>query len=129
MSFSEKICQAACHCTVIDLIIAYHACFVIREYEKKGADKTNTHIEVLPPSVYALRGIIFYTVAKINQNLALLLFVKVILIISTFYMKNSGIYNKMLTFIGSVRMTIANSNLNITDFRFFEIAGITCNKY
>ena len=30
-------------------------------------DKTNTHIEVLPPSVYALRGIIFYTVAKINQ--------------------------------------------------------------
>lgn len=36
----------------------------------KVMHKTNTHIEVLPPSVYALRGIIFYTVAKINQNLA-----------------------------------------------------------
>ena len=35
------------------------------------AFKTNTHIEVLPPSVYALRGIIFYTVAKINENLML----------------------------------------------------------
>ena len=33
----------------------------------KVMHKTNTHIEVLPPSVYALRGIIFYTVAKINQ--------------------------------------------------------------
>ena len=36
----------------------------------KVMHKTNTHIEVLPPSVYALRGIIFYTVAKINQNLS-----------------------------------------------------------
>ena len=36
---------------------------------KKAPHKTNTHIEVLPPSVYALRGIIFYTVAKIIQNL------------------------------------------------------------
>ena len=42
-------------------------------------------------------------------------------------MKNTGIYNKMLTFIGSVWMTIANSNLNITNYRFFEITGITCN--
>lgn len=42
-------------------------------------------------------------------------------------MKNSGIYNKMLAFIGSVWMTIANSDLNITDFRFLEIAGITCD--
>ena len=42
----------------------------------KVMHKTNTHIEVLPPSVYALRGIIFYTVAKINQNLALLLLVE-----------------------------------------------------
>ncbi len=32
---------------------------------------TDTHIEVLPPSVQALRGIIFYTVAKINQKLSL----------------------------------------------------------
>lgn len=42
-------------------------------------------------------------------------------------MKYSGIYNKMLAFIGSAWMTIANSNLNITDFRFMEIAGITCD--
>ena len=38
---------------------------------KYPAPKTNTHIEVLPPSVYTLRGIIFYTVAKINENLML----------------------------------------------------------
>ena len=37
--------------------------------KKLPGGKTDTHIEVLPQSVYALRGIIFYTVAKINQNL------------------------------------------------------------
>ncbi len=37
--------------------------------QKTGPHKNGTHKEVLPPSVYALRGIIFYTVAKINQNL------------------------------------------------------------
>ncbi len=48
----------------------FSAFFVYIKTEEKPPDfKTDTHIEVLPPSVYALRGIIFYTVVKINQNL------------------------------------------------------------
>ena len=55
--------------------ILYHIFHIIaiqirKTFTKILSDyKTNTHIEVLPPSVYALRGIIFYKVAKINQNL------------------------------------------------------------